>query len=108
VLFYKGIGSKSLAGYRKQKEWPSISLPPMFKLVRTNDGNNYYLPPTLDGWVYIDPIHGPLDGHLYTWAQYTPTPPRSLNYRRSCVQDWTTRKLTPPRSLSNRRSGVQD
>jgi len=25
--------------------------------------------PTLEGWVYIDPIHGP----LYAWAQYTPT-----------------------------------
>ena len=32
----------------------------------------------------------------------------SLNYRRSGVQDWTTKKLTPPRSLNNRRSGVQD
>ena len=31
------------------------------------------IPTTLDGWVYIDPIHGPLDGPLYTWAQYTPT-----------------------------------
>ena len=30
--------------------------------------------PTLEGWVYIDPIHEPLDGPLYTWAQYTPTP----------------------------------
>jgi len=29
---------------------------------------------------------------LYTRAQYTPTPPRSLNYRRSGVQDWTRRK----------------
>ena len=27
------------------------------------------IPPTLEGWVYIIPIHGPLD----TWAQYTPT-----------------------------------
>ena len=54
------------------------------------------IPPTLDGWVYIIPIHGPLDGPLYTRAQYTPTPPRSLNYRRSGVQDWTTRKPTPP------------
>ena len=27
------------------------------------------IPPTLEGWVYIIPIHGP----LYTWAQYTPT-----------------------------------
>ena len=38
---------------------------------------------------------------------YTNTP-RSLNYRHSSVQDWTTRKPTPPRSLNNRRSGVQD
>ena len=45
---------------------------------------------------YIIPIHGPLDGPLYTWAQYTPTPPRSLNYRHSGVQDWTTIKPTPP------------
>ena len=58
--------------------------------------NNACIPPTLEGWVYITHIHGPLDGPLYTWAQYTPTPPRSLNYRRSSVQDWTTRKLTPP------------
>ena len=62
----------------------------------------------LEGWVYIVSIHGPLDGPLYTRAQYTPTPPHSLNYRRSGVQDWTTRKLTPPRSLNYRRSGVQD
>ena len=69
------------------------------------------IPPTLEEWVYIIPIHGPLDGPLYTWAQYTPTPLRSLNYRRSGVQDWTTRKLTPPNtpcSLNNRRSGIQD
>ena len=38
-----------------------------------NDRNNCSIPPTLDGWVYIEPIHGPLDGPLYTWAQYTPT-----------------------------------
>ena len=31
------------------------------------------IPPTLEGWVYIIPTHGPLDGPLYTWAQYTPT-----------------------------------
>jgi len=68
------------------------------------------IPPTLEGWVYIIHIHVPLDEPLYTWAQYTSTPPRSLNNRRSGVQDWTTRKLTPPtpRSLSYRRSGVQD
>ena len=32
-----------------------------------------YIPPTLEGWVYIMPIHVPLDGPLYTRAQYTPT-----------------------------------
>jgi len=32
-------------------------------------GNNWSIPPTLEEWVYIIPIHGP----LYTWAQYTPT-----------------------------------
>ena len=31
------------------------------------------IPPTLEGWVYIIPIHGHLDEPLYTWAQYTPT-----------------------------------
>ena len=35
--------------------------------------NNACIPPTLEGWVYIKPTHGPLDGALYTWAQYTPT-----------------------------------
>jgi len=49
----------------------------------------------------------------YTWASihmgsiYTNTP-RSMNYRHSGVQDWTTRKPTLPRSLNNRRNGVQD
>ncbi|KAG2582119.1 hypothetical protein PVAP13_6KG087300 [Panicum virgatum] len=49
--------------------------------------------------------HWPLDGPN-TWAIwatyiYTNTPPRSLNYRRGGVQDWTTKKAhtgtTPPR-----------
>jgi len=35
--------------------------------------NNACIPPTLDGWVYIISIHGPLDGPLNTRAQYTPT-----------------------------------
>ena len=39
----------------------------------TVGGNNGCIPPTIEGWVYIIPIHGPLDGPLYTWAQYTPT-----------------------------------
>ena len=50
--------------------------------------NNACIHPTLEGWVNIIHIHGP----LYTWPQYTPTPPRSLNYRRSGVQDWTRRE----------------
>ena len=37
--------------------------------------NNCCIPPTLEGWVYIIPIHGSLDGPLYALAQYTPTPP---------------------------------
>ena len=41
-----------------------------------SDGeNNCSIPPTLEGWVYIIATHRPLDGPLYTWAQYTPTPP---------------------------------
>ena len=37
--------------------------------------NNTCIRLTLEGWVYIIPIHGPLDGPLYTRAQYTPTQP---------------------------------
>ena len=47
-----------------------------------NDGNYCCIPPTLDGWVYIDPTHGPLDGPLYTWAQYTPTLTIDASFRR--------------------------
>ena len=64
-------------------------------IVNIGENNCLVLLQTLDEWVYIDLYMGLLMGH-YTWAQYTPTPPRSLNYRRSGVQDWTTRKLTPP------------
>jgi len=46
----------------------------------SNDGNNCSIPPTLDGWVYIVPIHGPLDGPLYIWAQYTPTISQEFSY----------------------------
>ena len=82
------------------------------------------IPPNPRRVGYIVPIHGPLDmGSIYS---NTPpqselpaqqcsrldnkkaNTPRSLNYRRSGVQDWTTRKPTPPRSLNNRCSGVQD
>jgi len=66
------------------------------------------IPPNPRRVGYIDPIHVPLDGPLYIGSIYTNTPPRSLNYRRSGVQDWTTRKPTPPCSLNYRRSGVQD
>ena len=39
-----------------------------------SDGeNNCSIPPILEGWVYIIATHGPLDGPLYTWAQYTLT-----------------------------------
>ena len=41
--------------------------------METDGKNNCCIPPTLEGWVYIVPTHGPLDGPLYTWAQYTPT-----------------------------------
>ena len=45
-----------------------------YLMVTTTVGeNNACIPPTLEGWVYIIPIHGPLDGPLYTWAQYTST-----------------------------------
>ena len=47
----------------------------LMRVVPLAGGNNGSIPPTLEGWVYIIPIHGPLDGPLYTWAQYTPTPP---------------------------------
>jgi len=39
-----------------------------------------YIPPTLERWVYIMPIQGPLDGPLYTRAQYTPTHSSSVFY----------------------------
>jgi hypothetical protein len=40
----------------------------------------------------IEVIYMGLYGPQYTWAQYTPTPPRSLNNWRSGVQDWTKRE----------------
>ena len=45
----------------------------LFAFVHVGE-NNACIPPTLEGWVYIIPIHGP----LYTWAQYTPTQPSKL------------------------------
>jgi len=55
------------------------------------------IPPNPRRVGYIDPIHGSLDGPLYMGSHlHQHPPPRSLNYRRSGVQDWPTRKLTPP------------
>ena len=55
--------------------WASHQVIPFFLCnnMLSVGGNNGCIPPTLEGWVYIIPIHGPLDGPLYTWAQYTPT-----------------------------------
>ena len=39
----------------------------------TVGGNNGCIPPTLEGWVYIIPIHGPLDGPLYMGSIYSNT-----------------------------------
>ena len=83
----------------------------MIDITMETDGkNNCCIPPTLDGWVYIEPIHGPLGGPLYTWAQYTPTPPplpqSELPAQRCSRLD--NKKANTPRSLNNRRSGVQD
>jgi len=48
------------------------------------------IPPNPRRVEYIVPIHGPLDVPLYMGSIYTNTPlpaPRSMNYRRSGVQD---------------------
>ena len=55
------------------------------------------IPPTLDGWVYIEPIHGPLDGPLYTWAQYTPT---ILSEGSLCIHYYI--RLLPSAQISGR------
>ena len=49
------------------------------------------IPPNPRRVGYIVPIHGPLDGPQYMNSIYSNTP-RSLNYRRSGVQDWTRRE----------------
>ena len=68
------------------------------------------IPPNPKRVGYIDPIHGSLDVSLYMGSHIHQHPPGRLNYQRSGVQNWTTRKPTqhPPGSLNNRRSGVQD
>ena len=49
--------------------------------METDGKNNCCIPPTLDGWVYIEPIHEP----LYTWAQYTPTLQLLQTMNFSCI-----------------------
>jgi len=66
--------------------------------------NNTCIPPTLEGWVYIVPTHGP----LYTLAQYTPTPPPQSELPAQWCSRLDNKKANTPRSLNNRRSGVQD
>ena len=70
--------------------------------------NNPCIPPTLEGWVHIIPVHGPLDGPLYTWAQYTPTPPPQSELPAQRCLRLDKKKVNTPRSLNNRRSGIQD
>ena len=62
---------------------------------------------TLEEWVYIVPIHGPLDEPLYTGSHIHQHPPQSeLPVQRCSRLD--NKKSNTPRSLNNRRSGVQD
>ena len=51
--------------------------------------NNRCIHPTLEGWVYIIPIHRPLDEPLNTWAQYAPT-------LMSCSEEWILFMLPKP------------
>ena len=79
---------------------------------------------TLEGWVYMDPIHGP----LYMGSTYSNTPPQSELPTQRCSRLDNKKANTPPqseqpaqrcsrldnkkantpRSLNNRRSGIQD
>ena len=58
---------------------------------------------TLEGWVYKDPIHGPLYGPLYMGSIYSNTPPQSEQPTQRCsrldkmrVQVEHKRANTPP------------
>ena len=65
------------------------------------------IPPNPRRVRYIDPIHGPLDGPLYMCSHIHQHPPQS-----ELPAQWCSRldnmKANTPRSLNNRRSGVQD
>ena len=57
------------------------------------------IPPNPRRVRYKDPIHGPLDGPLYTWAQYTPTPPlQSELPAQRCSRLDNKKADTPPQS----------
>ena len=54
---------------------------------------------TLEGWVYKDPIHGPLDGPLYMGSIYSNT--RYFSFKFQCTsQIWVVQCMQNP-SLSN-------
>ena len=65
------------------------------------------IPPTLEGWVYIEPTHGPLDGPLTQGLNILQHPPQSELPGQRCSR-LDNKKANTPRSLNNRRSGVQD
>ena len=67
-----------------------LFFPNVFASLFLSDGeNNCCIHPTLEGWVHIEPTHGPLDEPLYTWAQYTPT-------LMSCSEEWILFMLPKP------------
>ena len=56
------------------------------------------IPPTLEGWVYIMPIHGPLDGPIHTGSIYSNTPPQSELPAQRCSRLDNKKANTPPQS----------
>ena len=68
------------------------------------------IPPNPKRVGYIDPIHGPLDEPLYMGSQMhqaTNTPPQFELPAQRCSR-LDNKKANTPRSLNYRRSGVQD
>ena len=53
---------------------------------------------TLEGWVYKDPIHGPLYGPLYMGSIYSNTPPQSELPAQRCSRLDNKKANTPPQS----------
>ena len=53
---------------------------------------------TLEGWVYIVPIHGPLDGPLYTGSHIHQHPPQSKLPAQRCSRLDNKKANTPPQS----------